>query len=140
MGSVVFLLKQLLCSSLQNIKMKFLVLSAFVGLSQAGVLVSNAPANHFQAATAPADHFLAATAPADHFSAATAPAAHFNAATAPADHYTANGYAPAAAYTAGAPPAAYYTAPNQAPYASYYTVAGARVGAAPAAIPGAALI
>merc|ERR1712154_501724 len=79
MGSVVFLLKELLCSSLQNIKMKFLVLSAFVGLSQAGVLVSNAPANHFQAATAPADHFLAATAPADHFSAATAPAAHFNA-------------------------------------------------------------
>merc|ERR1712227_466863 len=91
MGSVVFLLKQILCSSLQNIKMKFLVLFACVGLSQAGVLVSNAPANHFQAATAPADHFLAATAPADHFSAATAPAAHFNAATAPAgklDTYT----------------------------------------------------
>merc|ERR1712168_741496 len=130
MGSVVFLLKQLLCSSLQNIKMKFLVLSAFVGLSQAGVLVSNAPANHFQAATAPADHFLAATAPADTVPQLAPPAAY----------YTANGYAPAAAYTAGAPPAAYYTAPNQAPYASYYTVAGARVGAAPAAIPGAALI
>ena len=27
-------------------------------LLQAGVLVSNAPAHHFQAATAPADHFL----------------------------------------------------------------------------------
>merc|ERR1712198_639163 len=58
--------------------MKFLVLSLCAGLSQAGVLVSNAPAHHFQAATAPADHFLAATAPADHFSASTAPAALSN--------------------------------------------------------------
>merc|ERR1712227_1088530 len=99
MGSVVFLLKQILCSSLQNIKMKFLVLSAFVGLSQAGVLVSNAPANHFQAATAPADHFLAATAPADHFSAAPAPADHFSAATAPAAVEQFPAAAPAAAYT-----------------------------------------
>ena len=51
-----------------------------------------------------------------------------------------NGYAPAAAYTVGAPHAAAYTLPTLAPYAASYTVAGARLGAVPAPIPGAALI
>merc|ERR1712234_87833 len=120
--------RNILLSDTFNIyKMKLLVLSLCAGLSQAGVLVSNAPAHHFQAATAPADHFLAATAPADHFLAATAPADHFSAATAPA----AVEQFPAAA------PAAAYTAPNLAPYAASYTVAAARLGAAPAPIPGA---
>merc|ERR1712198_82492 len=95
--------------------MKFLVLSLCAGLSQAGVLVSNAPAHHFQAATAPADHFAAATAPADHFAAATAPAAHFNAATAPADHFLAATAPAAVEQSPAAAPAAAYTVPNLAP-------------------------
>merc|ERR1712198_292686 len=98
--------------------MKFLVLSLCAGLSQAGVLVSNAPAHHFQAATAPADHFLAATAPADHFAAATAPAAHFNAATAPADHFLA-ATAPADHFSAATAPAAVEQFPAAAPAALY---------------------
>merc|ERR1739838_1202686 len=117
-----------------NTSMRSFVLSLCVAAASAGVLISNAPAHHFQAATAPADHFLAATAPADHFAADTAPNLAPYAAA-----YTVNGYGPAAAYTAGAPHAAHYTAPNLAPYASYYTVKGAALGGVPAAIPGAAL-
>merc|ERR1719268_727911 len=102
--------------------MKFLILSACVAAASAGVLVSNAPAHHFQAATAPAavEQFPAA-----------APAALYTAGAPYAAAYT-NGYAPAAAYTAGAPHAAYYTAPNLAPYASSYTVKGAALGGVPA--------
>merc|ERR1712013_145689 len=100
-------------------KMKSFVLSLCVAAASAGVLVSNAPAHHFQAATAPADHFLAATAPADHFSAQKR--------SAPVEQF------PAAAHAAA------YTTPNLAPYASYYTVKGAALGGVPAPIPGAAL-
>merc|ERR1712083_613790 len=106
------------------INMKLFVLSFCVATSSAGVLISTAPAHHFQAATAPADHFLAATAPADHFSAATAPADHFRAATAPADFFL-QAVAPADHFSAqkrSAPveqfPAAAYTAPNLAPFAA----------------------
>merc|ERR1711915_36419 len=93
------------CSLQSNIRMKFLILSACVAAASAGVLVSNAPAHHFQAATAPADHFLAATAPVDHFSAATAPADHFQAATAPADFFL-QAVAPADHFSAATAPAA----------------------------------
>merc|ERR1712126_26660 len=131
-----------------SISMKFLILSACLAVSQAGVLISTAPAHHFQAATAPADHFLAATAPASHFQAATAPADHFLAATAPADFFL-QAVAPADHFSAqklsapveqfpAAAHAAAYTAPNLAPYASYYTVKGAALGGVPAPIPGAA--
>merc|ERR1711892_1485703 len=70
-----------------NTSMRSFVLSLCVAAASAGVLISNAPAHHFQAATAPADHFLAATAPADHFAAATAPANFFLQAVAPADFF-----------------------------------------------------
>merc|ERR1719260_554727 len=43
--------------------MKFLVLSAFLAVSQAGVLISTAPAHHFQAATAPAAAYTTLTLP-----------------------------------------------------------------------------
>merc|ERR1719397_24449 len=102
--------------------MKFLVLSAFLAVSQAGVLISTAPAHHFQAATAPAavEQFPAA---------------------APAAAYTSPYIAPAAPYTTPAlAPAAGYTYPHLAPYAASYTVAAAAHGGVPAPIPGAALI
>ena len=54
--------------------------------------------------------------------------------------YTVPSHAPAAAYTNPyIGHAAAYTAPVLAPYAASYTVAGARLGGVPAAIPGAAL-
>merc|ERR1712156_454608 len=98
------------CSLQSNIRMKFLILSACVAAASAGVLVSNAPAHHFQAATAPADHFLAATAPADHFQAATAPADFFLQAVAPADHFSAATAPAAVEQFPAAAPAALYTA------------------------------
>merc|ERR1739838_864634 len=97
-------------------RMKFLVLSACLAVASAGVLVSNAPAHHFQAATAPADHFSAATAPADHFLAATAPADFFLQAVAPADHFSAQKRSAPVLQFPSAAHAAAYTAPNLAPY------------------------
>merc|ERR1719365_532994 len=112
--------------------MKFLVLSACLAAANASVLVANAPAHHFQAATAPAA--------VEQFPTAAPAAFYTNPYIAPAAAYTVPSHAPAAAYTNPyIAPAAAYTAPNLAPYAASYTVAGARLGGVPAPIPGAAL-
>merc|ERR1719397_1842139 len=113
--------------------MKFLVLSAFLAVSQAGVLISTAPAHHFQAATAPAA--------VEQFPAAAPAAAYTSPYIAPAAAYTRPALAAAAPYTTPAlAPAAGYTYPHLAPYAASYTVAAAAHGGVPAPIPGAALI